>query len=209
LGSDVTPRQKELPVRILEEAVGQLLALIAFFAFPASQYATLKWITRKDGQPELWYVPGFGFRLVVRNIPRRRVLSDIGYRVLLRRVLPASPSASVATLSDRELVAIEGQLVLPGEDFVLYGFTLREGREIGSCYLAEIDAFGREQEPIQLGSEDKLICDYTATIQNFFNFDVQFGKRVEIDGSSFLRICQSTHSETERPFAIDRIHNIR
>ena len=77
-------------MRILEQAVGQLLALIAFFAFPASQYILLKWLTRKEGQPELWYLPDHGFRLVIRNLPRKKTLTDINYRVIFRHVIPPS-----------------------------------------------------------------------------------------------------------------------
>ena len=76
-------------MRILEEAVGQLLALLAFIAFPATQYLGLKWLIRKEGQPELWYLPDYGFRLVVRNLPRKKCLRILAMNLpkTLRSVL--------------------------------------------------------------------------------------------------------------------------
>jgi hypothetical protein len=62
---------------ILDQALSQLIALIAFFAFPAVQYVLLKTLSRKEGNPELWYLPDHGFRLVIRNLPRKRILTDI------------------------------------------------------------------------------------------------------------------------------------
>jgi hypothetical protein len=56
---------------ILKELISQLLALAAFFAFPAIQYLLLKRFARNEGQPELWYLPKYGFRVVIRNILAR------------------------------------------------------------------------------------------------------------------------------------------
>ena len=42
---------------ILKELLSQFIALAAFFAFPAIQYALLKWINKPEGTAELWYLP--------------------------------------------------------------------------------------------------------------------------------------------------------
>lgn len=53
------------------EVLQQLLALVTFFAFPTFQYLLLKRYARRQGDPQLWYLPAHGFRLVVRNIGDR------------------------------------------------------------------------------------------------------------------------------------------
>jgi hypothetical protein len=70
---------------ILKQLISQL-ALAAFFAFPAIQYLLLKRFARNEGQPELWYLPKYSFRLVIRNIPGKRALSDLKYCARLRGV---------------------------------------------------------------------------------------------------------------------------
>jgi hypothetical protein len=83
---------------------GQLLALAAFFAFPIFQYVFL-WITSKnEGKPELWYLPDHGFRLVMRNIPRRRTFYNVRYKTLVRGFISASKGSSVESWKDDEIV---------------------------------------------------------------------------------------------------------
>ena len=85
---------------ILETIAGQFLALVGFFAFPIVQYLLLKRFSKREGNPELWYLPRYGFRLVIRNLPRRRTLSEIKYRALIRNFMAAGAGASVATIQD-------------------------------------------------------------------------------------------------------------
>ena len=61
----------------MEFFLGQVAALVTFFAFPALQYGLLKMFARRQGRPQLWFLPRFGFRLVVHNISGRRTLSDL------------------------------------------------------------------------------------------------------------------------------------
>lgn len=88
----------------MEFFLGQLAALVTFFAFPAFQYWLLKHTAKNEGNPELWYLPKYGFRLVIRNLPRKKSLSNIRYRVLVRTVVPPSAGSSVATYQDILLV---------------------------------------------------------------------------------------------------------
>src|SRR6266852_1332770 len=92
---------------IAHEVLVQLLALVTFFAFPAFQYLLLKRYSKHEGRPELWYLPAYGFRLVVRNIPGKKTLSEIKYRALIRDVVQAGPGSSVATWNDRILLERE------------------------------------------------------------------------------------------------------
>src|ERR1022692_161893 len=109
---------------IIKDVPGQLLALAAFFAFPAIQYVLLKIASRRKGRPELWYLPAFGFRLVIRNLPYRRTLTDIRYRTFVRKTVPSSAGSSVRTLNDQQLLSREDMVLFPGTDQVLLSFRL-------------------------------------------------------------------------------------
>ena len=93
--------------KVLEQSVSQFLALITFFAFPAIQYLLLKWAARREGLPRLGYLPEYGFRLVIRNIPRRRFLKDIKYKVFLRSLVPPSRGSTAYTFYDIEILCKE------------------------------------------------------------------------------------------------------
>src|ERR1700722_14938624 len=111
-------------MEILNQAIGQLIALFAFFAFPATQYVLLKASSRKEGNPGLWYLPDHGFRLVIRNLPRKRILTDIKYRVSVRQVSPASKGSSVASITEKRLVTREDMVLFPGTDQILLELNL-------------------------------------------------------------------------------------
>lgn len=194
---------------ILSTIGSQLLALLAFFAFPVFQYVLLKVLTRREGRPELWYLPDYGFRLVLRNIPRKRVLTDIRYRSFARRVIGKSSGSSVATLADRPLDSGEEMVLFPGVDLVLLSFKLDKCAG-GTVNLVHTDKLGAVNSTIKITSSDKLVCDYLATVQNFFNFNVNMGKRVEINGSSLSSFFEEIAlTGRERQFALDRVREIR
>ena len=166
-----------------------LRALLTFFAFPAIQYLLLRAFSRKEGQPEPWFLPAYGFRLVLRNIPRKKTLTDIRYRAFVRRMVGSSGGSSVATLDDRRLSAGEDMVLFPGVDQILLSFKLSRDPgdlERGTLEFSNTDKLGGEQSAIEVRPADRLVYDYSATIQNFFNFDVQIGKRVEVYGSSMF-----------------------
>lgn len=200
-------------VTILQDLESQWLALVTFFAFPIIQYILLKISSRKEGQPELWYLPAYGFRLVLRNLPRKRTLTEIKYRSFLRRVIDSSAGSSVATLSDEQVSEGEEMVLFPGVDQILLAFRLdrtNEDVERGVVQLVITDKLGSQQSAIEVGHSDRLICDYLATVQNFFNFDVQLGKRAEIYGGSIISIFDQVSSAgVEQKFSLDRIRNIQ
>jgi len=204
----------EVLVEILNQAIGQLIALFAFFAFPATQYVLLKVLSRKEGNPELWYLPDHGFRLVIRNLPRKRILTDIRYKVSVRRIRSGSTGSSVASITESRLLMREDMALFPGVDQILLEFNiyqdadgLREGR------VTVVPASGysdSNQSAIEVGVADFLVCDYSATIQNFFNFDVQAGKRVEISGRNlFAMLIEVLDANVERSFELDRVRNFQ
>ncbi|MDB4303935.1 hypothetical protein N9934_04025 [Desulfosarcina sp.] len=192
---------------MIEFIISQIVALICFFAFPIMQYLLLKRSSQRDGNPELWYLPDYGFRLVIRNMPRKRILSDIKYRALLRtRHLP-SEGASVRTLEDRPILNKEDFFLFPGVDQVLISFRLENNDEY--VLFIYTDKLSNEIERYRLGKKDSLIVDYIATIKNWFNFDIKIAKRVVILFphlvSIYKEICENN---IEQEFQVSRILNV-
>lgn len=197
---------------ILDQIPAQLIALVAFFAFPAFQYVLLKIASRREGRPELWYLPEFGFRLVVRNLPFRKTLTDIRYRAFIRTTVPSSARSSVATLDDREILHREDMVLFPGTDQILLSFMLGTRPHTAApetVTLRITTKLGTARQAIDLAPSDRLICDYTATIRNFLNFDIMTGKRVEINATSlFAMLAAIQQDDHEREFPVNRIRNI-
>jgi hypothetical protein len=192
----------------LDELTGQLIGLATFFAFPILQYVYLKFVTRKEGQPQLWYLPEYGFRLVIRNLPRENVLSDIKYRVFLRRIVPSSSGSSVKTYQDDSLLTQEELFLFPGNDQVLVSFQLKSNNPKELNFILT-DKLGKEHKRVPIAEFDCLICDYVATVENLFNFDVKIAKRAEIKSSSLRSVWEKTKNEnTESCFSIDRIRDV-
>src|SRR3954471_24440445 len=104
---------------MLDALIAQIIALAAFFAFPAFQYLLLRLQCRRDGTAELWYLPDYGFRLVIRNLPGKKTLTSIQYRIFLRSEIPASEGASVKTFSDTPLLDHTDFFLFPETDQIL------------------------------------------------------------------------------------------
>jgi hypothetical protein len=191
--------------KILDIAIGQLLGLLTFFAFPAFQYFSLKIFAKNEGQPQLWYLPKYGFRLVIRNLPGKRTLSDIKCRALLRKVITSSSGASVATYQDDVLLGREDFFLFPGNDQVLVSFNL-DGGDDDLCFVLT-DKLGQEKKRVPLEDFDRLICDYVATVENILNFDIKLAKRAEMKSSTLGTIWKELKGQ-ECSFPIDRIRNV-
>ncbi|WP_088243087.1 hypothetical protein [Calothrix rhizosoleniae] len=195
--------------KVLEQSISQFLALITFFAFPAIQYLLLKWAARREGLPRLGYLPEYGFRLVIRNIPRKRFLKDIKYKVFLRSLVPPSRGSTAYTFYDIEIIRQEEFFVFPNSDQTMLNFQLH-GTEEENIAFVVTDKLGKKvQDRISIKNFDKLICDYSATIDNFFNFDVKVEKRVVIESSSLARMWNETHLEYKKfkAFEVDYVLN--
>ncbi|MFZ5494785.1 MAG: hypothetical protein ACOZE5_05540 [Verrucomicrobiota bacterium] len=194
---------------IFKEAFTQLLALVAFFAFPAIQYFWLKHFVRKEGQPVLWYLPKYGFRLVISNIPGRKVLSEIKVRTRVRRIVASSAGASAATFMDQILVEQEEMFVFPGSDQVLVSFRL-ELSPSGKSQFVFTDKLGVSKQTFETDSFDKLVCDYVANVENLLNFDIKLGKRVELKTETLKILLTEIQADpdTERSFPVDRVREV-
>jgi hypothetical protein len=205
---------REVMMEVLNQAIGQLIALFAFFAFPVIQYMLLKAFSRKEGSPELWYLPDHGFRLVIRNLPRKRILTDIRYRVSVRQMQPSSKGSSVASIMEKRLLTREDMALFPGIDQILLEFKLYQGDDgikEGNVILAPSSGYADEgQSAIDIGISDRVVCNYSATIQNFFNFNVQLGKRVEITGFDlFELLVEIVAVNAEQSFPLKYVRNFQ
>lgn len=188
---------------IFKELISQLLALVAFFAFPAIQYLLLKRFARNEGQPELWYLPKYGFRLVIRNIPGKRALSDLKYCARLRKIIPASQGSSVATYEEDVLTREDDFFLFPGSDQLILSFRIGGKSETNLEFLLT-DKLGREMRRVPFANIDVLIADYTATLENLFNFNIKLAKRAAIKVASLRNIwLEVEKNNVEQEFAID------
>ena len=191
----------------MNELLGQLLALLTFFAFPGLQYILLKRYSKREGRPELWYLPAHGFRLVVRNIPGRRTLSEIRLRALLRDVVPAGEGSSVATWNDHLLVEREDFFLFPGSDQVLLAFGL--DRDAKGIVLVHTDKLGVEQSRHRVSERGVLIADYSANLENVLSFDVKLAKRAEFAAARLAEIYDSVvQHNVEQSFQPTRVRDV-
>jgi hypothetical protein len=164
---------------VIKELISQLIALVFLFAGPAIQYFVLKRFAKREGAPELWYLPKYGFRLVVRNIPGKKVLTDIKVMVRLRAVVPRSEGTSGGTFMDEMLVNEEEMFVFPRTDQLMICFKLQRASDSSGRFIVT-DKLGVEKRSFMFTSFDRLVCDYVANVKNWLNFDIKIAKRAEL-----------------------------
>lgn len=173
------PLQKlGIKIKKMGHLIGIIIGLVTFFLFPIIEWLGKRGFSQNEGNPELWYLPKYGFRLVIRNLPRKVKLFDLKYKSRIRSILPPSAGSSVSTLKEETLVNAEDFFLLPGYDQVILSFQLK--RIDNEPYLIHTNKVGEEQRKYSLDGIDYLVCDYTAHIDNRFHFDVFVGRRVEI-----------------------------
>ena len=181
---------------IARELLTQLLALIAFFAFPVIQYTLLKMYSRREGRPEIWYIPSYQhFRLVIRNIPGNKTLSDIKYRAIIRDVVLPNDECSVTTWPDRTIVEREDFFLFPESDQLLLCFRLEHGDT--ALNLVHTDKLGKTISRLIFPQTSLLLVDYSANLENLFNFDVRLAKRVEIPASELAHLLDEIQKNNE------------
>ena len=187
-----------------EFILAQAVALATFFAFPALQYLLLKRFALREGRPELWFLPRWGFRLVIHNITGKKTLSDIRYRALLRRGIPAGDGSTVVTFEDQVLLERDDYFLFPGADQVLLSFSVERVPE--GLVLIHTDKLGNEANRFSVTRDHRLIVDYTANIENFFNFDVRLARRTQLYGASIEALVAP--GDREKEFSLDEIREI-
>ena len=156
----------------------------------------------------MWYLPRYGFRIVIRNIPRKKILSDINYRVFIRKKIPTSIGSSVITYDDKQIYERNEFFLFPKNDQTLLCFKLKRKTD-NKISLIQTDKLGKDMENFNLNDFDLLIVDYFAKIQNFFNFNIKLSKRVEITSSSLCQMFENIkNKKEEQQFTIDRIRDV-
>lgn len=172
-----------------------IIGIFTFYAFPVAEYLLKIWFSKKDGNPELWYLPYYGFRLVIRNIPRKVQLYDLKYAVRVRQVIPPSEGSSVATYIDDFLVENEDFFLLSGDDHLLLSFQLK--KENDQFLFIHTTKLGKSIKTINLDEIDRLITDYTAHIDNRFHFDLLVGRRVSISKDNLKTYLKEVEENNE------------
>jgi hypothetical protein len=191
-----------------DQFFGQLLALAAFFAFPIVQYVFLWCTSKNEGKAELWYLPDHGFRLVMRNIPRRRTFYNVRYKSLVRDLIPPSKGSSVGSWKDDEILNVNEFFLLPGSDQTLLQYNLSQNGS-GLLHIERTDKSGKVLSKHPVGKEAKLVADYEATLKNWFHFDVRVARRVEISESGLRSsLEQIEEHDIEQYFDICQIINV-
>jgi hypothetical protein len=95
--------------------------------------------------------------------------------------------------------------LFPGTDQILISFQL-QGSAPDKLDFVVTDRLGREKSRVSFADFQKLICDYTATLNNPLNFNV---KRSEFKSESLVRIWREIQaSDTEQSFEPDRIREV-
>jgi len=197
-----------MKTEILKELISQLLALGAFFAFPAIQYGLLKRFARNEGKPELWYLPRYGFRLVIRNIPGKKALTDLKYLARLRKIAPAAEGSSVMSYEDEVLLDEDDFFLFPGSDQVILNFRI-EGQGEHNLQFLLTDKLGNEKRRIPFSKFDLLIADYTATLENLFSFNIKLAKRAVVRAASLRKFSVLVNeNNVEQQFEIDVIRSV-
>ena len=66
-----------------------------------------------------------------------------------------------------------------------------------------------EQRRIPLASFDRLICDYTANLENILNFDIKMAKRADLTSKTLKQILSETKKNpVEGNFDLDRVRHV-
>jgi hypothetical protein len=187
--------------------IGQFIALLTFFAFPAFQYVILKRFSKRQGEPELWHLPAFGFRLVIRNILNKKTLYDIRSKTIIRDYIPSKDGSSVGTYMEETLIEREDFFLFPGTDQILICFKLIVKE--GDLIFAKTDKLGNILKEFRISEFECIISDYVANIKNIFNFDVKISKRVILNADDLIKYWNNIQKDNiEGKFKCSEIINV-
>lgn len=190
------------------QVIAQLVALVTFFAFPIIQYLVLKAASKRYGNPQLWYLPNYGFRLVISNIPHNKTLTDLKYKTRYRNVVSGDDENSVSTLLDEILVDQEDLFLIKGYDQILISFKLRLNTN-GDLIFVQTDKLGNKLKELLLTDQAKIVSDYSVNIKNLFNFDVKVAKRISLKKNSLYNYWQNIQENPiEQEFRLENILSV-
>lgn len=172
----------------MEIFLNQFLALVCFFLFPIIQFFLLKKLSKKEGLPELWYLPDYSYRLVIRNMDGKTNLFDIKYKVYaltefkkdvnLDHGVVAAQGSTGASIY-RDLEQNDMPILMDGRDKAMICFKITGSMKTGLSFC-KCDYLGNILDTIPLDPNTSIIAEYTAMIDNKFNFNVRVLKRVQL-----------------------------
>jgi hypothetical protein len=171
----------------LQGLLGQVAALATFFAFPALQYLWLKRLTSREGATNLSF-SSYGFRVAAANQFGKRVISDMRWRAIVRKLRPSPDNPQLRLCDDTELHSREDFFLFPGGDQILAAFTLRQDRD--QIMLVSTSVMGTERQRVPVGDNTLLICDFVATVEIPLNFDFRIAIRVVVSLPDLLEKCR-------------------
>lgn len=171
----------------IQGLLGQAAALVTFFAFPALQYLWLKRLASGEGTTNLSFSV-YGFRVAAANQFGRRVISDLRWRAIVRKLIPSPDNPELFLCEDTELHSREDFFLFPGGDQILAAFVLRQDQD--RVVLVSTSVTGTERQRVTLGNKMFLICDFVANIENPLNFDFRIAKRVIVSLDDLLEHCR-------------------
>jgi len=180
---------------MIEYLIGALIGLMTFFLYPIIEYLAKKVLNRNHGNPELWFLPDYCFRLVIRNMPSKVRLYDLKYKTKVRKEILSSSGSSVSTLQEEILVNDNDFFLLPGFDQVILAFRLEviDNKQ----YFILTDKLGEERSKTEFDNIDIIISDYFVQIANWFHFNVIVGRRIEITKKDLEEIIETISEERE------------
>jgi hypothetical protein len=127
----------------------------------------------------------------------------------MRVVVPAGDGTSVATFQDENLIEREDFFLFPGVDQVLVCFKLQLNPENRAEFL-HTDKLGNLIKKFAINESTMLVADFTANVENLFNFDVAIARRVEINGTRMKEIFDAVKAAPteESEFAVSRVREV-
>lgn len=193
----------------MKTLITQLIALLTFFGFPALQYFLLVQFSKNHAKPELWYLPDWGFRLVIRNMHSKRTLTNIKQRSFIRSYFHSGKGSSVTSYEDQLINEKESMFLFPKEDYILLEFNLKLHSDGESTEIIVSNSSDNDNSIIVMNDDSDLVIDYEANIKNYLNFNVKVANRVKINETSLFDCLQKIQeSNVERTFMIDSIQRV-
>jgi len=190
-----------------EHILGVLIGLITFFLFPIIEYIGKKICSKNDGKPELWYLPDYCFRLVIRNIPRKVKLYELKYESIIIKKIPPTCGSSVTTFKEETLNKSETLFLLPRTDKIILSFKLE--LKDGKAYFQHTNKLGKIVKEFELEGIDRIESDYIARIDNKFHFNTFVGRRVLISKKELYRFLNEIIvNPLEQPFKLQNVVKI-
>lgn len=137
----------------------------------------MKRYSSNKGLAELWFIPNMGYRLVFRNLHKKNTFSNLKYRVICRQEFE-DPETSLVTTHDHIIIEGDEFFIFHGMDHIFLSFELDNDSD-EELILVPLNTDNANE----IYQPDSLILEYSATLENYFNFDIKIMKRFEFNSN--------------------------